>query len=102
MTDEPSPKLEFMIVNIPLAVFGRKSVSFNAADGKVLEIAIRALDPIQLYCARWSHEPEVIAGIPIIPGADVMPVRSAAVMKLESEFTRLSKPWPGAIMNIDV
>lgn len=101
MSDQEA-KLESMLVNIPLAVFGRQHIDFNAPDGAKLHIAIRALDPVQFYCVRFSHQPDVVAGIPVLAGADVKPVQAAAVMKLESEFRRLGLPWPGEITVVDV
>lgn len=103
MNDQPQEaKLESMLVHIPLAVFGRHHIDFNAPDSTQMRIAIRALDPVQFYCVRFSHQPDVIAGIPVIAGADVKPVQAAAVMKLESEFKRLGLSWPGEITVVDV
>lgn len=94
-----------MVVQIPLAAMlrGATSITFNAPDPKLppLELAIRLMDIVSFYCVRWPSHPDIIAGIPISPGADVEPVKRAAVMKLESEFTRLGIEWPGAKLDIE-
>jgi hypothetical protein len=90
-----TPILQCNVLLMPVAVFGKQRITFAPENGPAIDVAIPLTAKIQLLCARWSHEPNIVAGVPVLAGADVDAIQQHAVKKLQAEYARLGKDWPG-------
>lgn len=84
-------------VTIPLAALGAGLYPpFELPDGTKLKVRVKLLDTIRFMIARWTDEPDVVVGVPVVAGVPLEGIAEVVKKRLIEEYQRRKLVWPEA------
>ncbi len=90
-----TPEIQQTTLTVSLAGLGAQVYPvFTDDEGNVVKVRVKLLDTVRFLVARWSHEPDVTIGLPIVAGVPLEEISKVAKQRLLEEFQRRRLPWP--------
>jgi hypothetical protein len=90
-----TPEIQTTFLTIPLAALGCKLYpAFTDPEGNPIKVRVKLLDTIRFMVTRWSHEPEVTIGLPLVAGVPLEEIHKVAMQRLREEYDRRRLTWP--------
>jgi len=90
-----TPEIQQTTLTIPLATLNCSLYpAFKDAEDQPVKVRVKLLDTVRFLVARWSHEPDVTIGLPIVAGVPFEEISKVAKQRLLEEFQRRRLPWP--------
>ena len=88
----PTYQQSFLV--LPLAALGCPLYPpFTVGEEKV-KVRIKLLDTVRFMVARFTHEPDVVVGLPVVAGVPLEEIAEVLKGRLREEYERRSLPWP--------
>ena len=86
-------------LTIPLAALGAGLYPpFELPDGTKVKVRIKLLDTIRFMIARWTDEPDVVVGLPVVAGVPLEQIAEVVKKRLFEEYERRRLSWPEQAM----
>lgn len=90
-----TPELQTTFLLIPLAGLGAQLYPpFEDAEGNPVRVRVKLLDTVRFMVTRWSHEPDVTIGLPLVAGVPLEEIHKVAMQRLKEEYERRQLEWP--------
>jgi len=87
---------------LPLAALGCPLYPpFKTPDDQPVKVRVKLLDTVRFIVARFTHEPDVVIGLPIVAGVPLEEIEALAKRRLFEEYERRKLAWPGVKEIID-
>jgi hypothetical protein len=80
---------------LPLAALGCPLYPpFKTPTGEPVKVRVKLLDTVRFIIARFTHEPEVVIGLPVVAGVPLEEIEKLAKVRLFEEYQRRKLVWP--------
>jgi len=90
-----TPELQTTFLTVPLAGLGAQLYPpFEDAEGNLVKVRVKLLDTVRFMVTRWSHEPDVCIGLPVVAGVPLDEIHKVALQRLKEEYDRRRLAWP--------
>ncbi len=90
-----TPTFQQSFLVLPLAALGCGLYPpFETPDGTKVKVRVKLLDTVRFIIVRWSHEPDVVIGLPLVAGVPMEQIEALAKDRLREEYDRRHLEWP--------
>jgi len=69
---------------------------FELPEGTKIKVRVKLLDTVRFIIARWTDEPDVVIGLPVVAGVPLEQIELLAKQRLAEEYERRRLSWPVA------
>ncbi len=90
-----TPALEHVYAVFALKALGcEPSLTANLPSDETLKFKVRLRDTVRFVIYRWSHQPTISVGLPLVAGIPLEQMHNLCIERLKEEYQRRGLPWP--------
>lgn len=97
-----TPEIQSTFLTIPLAGLGAQPYpAFEDGEGNKVKVRIKLLDTVRFMVMRFSHEPDVTIGLPLVARVPLEEISKVAMLRLQEEYERRGLEWPADVAELN-